>query len=116
MRISRQKINGGLNGLDTANTKYDEYLAQGTVTPSLGTPIVPPIAAIALASGGGVPGAVSVPAVPAPPAPPPAQTAQIPVPLNSDKPPEVRIADNRAVGQDLQNRRLAQIATGGVSG
>ncbi|MCL4670116.1 lytic transglycosylase, catalytic [Burkholderia pseudomallei] len=59
---------------------------------------------------------VSVPPVPTAPAVPPAQTAQIPVPLNSDKPLEVRIADDRAVGQDLRNRRLAQIATGGASG
>jgi hypothetical protein len=63
-----------------------------------------------------MPRAVSVPSIPSPAAPPPAQTAQIAVPINSDKPVEVRLADERAVGQDLQNRRLAQIATGGVSG
>jgi hypothetical protein len=62
------------------------------------------------------PPSVSVPSVPASPVAPPAQTAQIPVPVSSDKPLEVRLADDRAVGQDLNNRRLAQIATGGVSG
>lgn len=62
------------------------------------------------------PPSVSVPSVPAAPPPPPAPTAQIPVPVSSDAPIDVRISDDRAVGQDLQNRRLAQIATGGVSG
>ncbi|KVC81362.1 hypothetical protein [Burkholderia ubonensis] len=76
-------------------------------------PIAPVVATVAATPA---PLMLSVPPVPAAPAVPPAQTAQIPVPLNSDKPLEVRIADDRAVGQDLRNRRLAQIATGGLSG
>lgn len=58
---------------------------------------------------------IPVAAVPAAPVAPPAPTANIPVPLTIDKPVEVRVTDDRAVGQDLRNRRLAQIATGGVS-
>lgn len=114
---ARRTINGGLNGLSRAQEMFGAYRAQGTTTPVLdGTPAVPPIAAVASTYGGNGLGAVSVPSMPAPAAPPPAQTAQIPVPLNSDKPLEVRVADDRGVGQDLQNRRLAQIATGGLSG
>lgn len=114
---ARRAINGGLNGLSRAQEMFGAYRDQGTTTPVLdGTPVVPPIAAVASTCGGDGLGAVSVPSMPAPAAPPPARTAQIPVPLNSDKPLEVRLADDRAVGQDLRNRRLAQIATGGVSG
>jgi hypothetical protein len=53
--------------------------------------------------------------VPAPPAPPPTATASIPQKLNSEGPTEVRLAKETTVGQDLSDRRLAQIATGGVS-
>lgn len=112
-----KKINGGLNGLAQRDEKYKAYLASGTATPTLNAgSVVPPVTAVASAFGTGVPGAVSVPSMPSPASPPPAQTAQIPVPVNSDKPMEVRLTDDRGVGQDLQNRRLAQIATGGVAG
>jgi hypothetical protein len=52
---------------------------------------------------------------PPPPAPPPTVAANIPQQLNSDGPLEVRVAKETAVGQDLADRRLAQIATGGIS-
>lgn len=114
-----KKINGGLNGFDVRKEKYDTYLAQGTATPALGigtavAQAAPPVVTAAV----GAPQPPSIPsaAVPVTPAAPAAQQASIPVPVNSDKPLEVRVADDRAVGQDLQNRRLAQIATGGVSG
>ncbi|KVN83502.1 hypothetical protein WJ68_16455 [Burkholderia ubonensis] len=87
-------------------SRYDTVIGNG---------IPVPVVATAAAMPATLP-AVPVAPVPATPTAPPAQTAQIPVPLNSDKPLEVRVADDRAVGQDLQNRRLAQIATGGVSG
>ncbi|WP_204117374.1 glycoside hydrolase family 19 protein [Paraburkholderia sp. C35] len=116
-----RKLNGGLNGLDVRDEKYDKYLAQGSATPSLGTgtavaQAAPPPIATTAAAAAPKPPAIPVAAVPAAPAAPPAQQASIPVPVNSDKPLEVRVADDRAVGQDLGNRRLAQIATGGLSG
>ncbi|KVP00024.1 hypothetical protein WL21_11670 [Burkholderia ubonensis] len=87
-------------------SRYDTVVGSGIHVPVVAT----------AAATSATPPTVPVAPVPATPAAPPAQTAQIPVPLNSDKPLEVRFADNRAVGQDLQNRRLAQIATGGLSG
>ncbi|KVS36806.1 transglycosylase SLT domain-containing protein [Burkholderia ubonensis] len=87
-------------------SRYDTVVGSGIHVPVVAT----------AAATSATPPTVPVAPVPATPAAPPAQTAQIPVPLNSDKPLEVRFADDRAVGQDLQNRRLAQIATGGLSG
>jgi predicted chitinase len=46
---------------------------------------------------------------------PPAAQASIPVPMNSAGPMEVRVANDQAVGQDLKDRRLAAIATGGIA-
>lgn len=58
------------------------------------------------------PAQVSIPT--AMPAPPTAQ-APIQVPLSSREPMEVRVSNEQPVGQDLRDRRLAQIATGGIS-
>ncbi|KVR05342.1 hypothetical protein WK09_28165 [Burkholderia ubonensis] len=90
-------------------SRYDTVVGSGIPVPVVAT-------AAATPATPATPPIVPVAPVPAMPAAPLAQTAQIPVPLNSDKPLEVRVADDRAVGQDLQNRRLAQIATGGLSG
>ncbi len=109
---SRRRLNGGTNGVGRVSTLFPQYLAAGTLTPSIAT--VPPVLATAGVSGVQTPAVVA--SVPAMLTAPPAQTASIPVALTSDKPVEVRLTDDRAVGQDLQNRRLAQIATGGLSG
>jgi hypothetical protein len=58
------------------------------------------------------------PVPPAPVAPPPAPptvAADIPQPLNTPGPIDVRVSQDTTVGQDLSDRRLAQIATGGIS-
>ena len=41
--------------------------------------------------------------------------ANIPQQMNTPGPVDVRVSDGKAVGQDLNDKRLAQIATGGIS-
>ncbi|MFM0608672.1 hypothetical protein PQR05_29500 [Paraburkholderia sediminicola] len=110
------KINGGYNGLDERAAKFKAYKAMSpTVTAAAPAPVLP--SPVITAAAPAVPPAPPVPPTPAPPppAPPPTVAANIPQQLNSDGPLEVRVAKETAVGQDLADRRLAQIATGGIS-
>jgi hypothetical protein len=80
---------------------------------NLGGTLPAPTVAVAAAS--------PPPAPPVPPSPvapataPPTVAADIPQPLNSPGPIDVRVSQDSTVGQDLSDRRLAQIATGGIS-
>ncbi|CAG9163866.1 transglycosylase SLT domain-containing protein [Cupriavidus pinatubonensis] len=52
--------------------------------------------------------------VPAAPAVQPAAQAAIPVPINSKAPMEVTVTNDQPANQDIRDRRLAMVATGGV--
>ncbi len=54
--------------------------------------------------------------VPTAPVVPPAPQAAIPMPINSKAPMEVRVTNDQPASQDLRDRRLAMIATGGLGG
>ncbi|MBB1636076.1 glycoside hydrolase family 19 protein [Cupriavidus sp. UME77] len=60
---------------------------------------------------------ISVPSICVPTAPsvPPTAQAVIPIPMNSKGPMQVTLANDKAVDQDLRDRRLAMIATGGLA-
>ncbi|MEM5427212.1 glycoside hydrolase family 19 protein [Cupriavidus oxalaticus] len=133
-----KKINGGTNGLDDRKEKFGKYLAEtskpgfaagatsaaaapggptapATVAQAAAPSALPPVAAV---SAPAAPPHVSTPSVslPAAPSVPPTAQASIPVPMNRKAPMQVTIADNRPVSRDLRDRRLAMIATGGLSG
>lgn len=127
-----KKINGGTIGLDDRKEKYAHYLAETTkiakskteVAPATAQAAAPEATKVAAASVPVVataappaPPPMSVPSisVPATPSIPPTAEASIPMPLNSKAPLEVTLTDNQMVGQDIRDRRLAAIATGGMS-
>jgi hypothetical protein len=62
------------------------------------------------------PASIPAAAVSAPPVPSAAPRAEVPVKLNSDGPTVVTLANDQMANQDVRDRRLAQIATGGISG
>ncbi|WP_321946576.1 transglycosylase SLT domain-containing protein [Paraburkholderia sp. J10-1] len=49
-------------------------------------------------------------------APPPVAQASFQMPLSPSYPMQVVLADNRLIGQDVSDRRMAHIASGGISG
>ncbi|MFM0300384.1 hypothetical protein PQQ99_09720 [Paraburkholderia sediminicola] len=118
----RKKVNGGTIGLDDTRAKTASYLASikagdpavSAVTASSAAPSLP--SPVVTAAATAVPPTPPMPpvSVPPPPAPPPV-AANIPQKLNSDGPLQVRVAKDTTVGQDLSDRRLAQIATGGIA-
>jgi hypothetical protein len=56
-----------------------------------------------------------IPPAPPSPAPTPPVQANIPQPMNSQGPVDVRVSGDKSIGQDLGDKRLAQIATGGIA-
>lgn len=97
VEAATKAINGGTIGIDDRAAKFQQYLAATTAPAS--SPAANPVA-------------VNIPA----PAPlPPAANAAIPVPVNSKAPLQVTLSDNQLAAQDVRDRRLAQIATGGVA-
>jgi hypothetical protein len=62
------------------------------------------------------PASIRPPPVSVAPAPPPAASPELHVPLTSKGPLEVTVRNDQLANQDVKDRRLAQIATGGVSG
>ncbi len=84
------------------------------VTPSPVAPTAPSVTAVAAPSA---PPRVSMArmSVPVLAAAAPAAQPSIAMPMNSAGPMEVRVTNDEPVGQDLRNRRLAQIATGGIA-
>ena len=104
VRAVTKKINGGTNGLDDRTAKYGKYLSAASMG-ALSSP---------------APVAMSVPIAPTirPPSIPAAADAPpVVVPLTSgSKPQPVIVAQAPAdVGQDLRDRRIAHIATGGIA-
>lgn len=133
-----KKINGGTNGLDDREKKYAKYLAaanEGSLTASDGTqgkgpaaasaaPVVAQAPAPAGASSVITPAAPVVASASAPPVsvapsvPAVAEAPPITVPMASgdSSKPIVVAAQSRDVGQDLRERGIAHVATGGLSG
>ncbi|QQC63806.1 glycoside hydrolase family 19 protein [Paraburkholderia ginsengisoli] len=128
-----KKINGGTIGLDDRSRLFKQYLAEmnnpgfsaaiiaaGKVAPgaavaaSVAPSVAPPTVQVAAATP--VPIA-PVPTVTPPPmnVPPPPAVAAIPTQLNTPGPLDVRITNSQQAGQDLSDRQLAHIATGGLS-
>lgn len=134
-----RKINGGLNGIDDRRNKYEKYVAQAsagafgsgeaapagqnvvTVSSPTGadnaaqSPVASPVLmAAAPVQTASVP-AVTPPSVPAPPSV--AEAPKVPVPLGSGdngKPTQVNVPPPDA-GQDVRDRRIAHIVTGGYA-
>lgn len=79
--------------------------APNTILPS------PVVATAAVRPAGPMPSA----SIPPPPVAPPTATAAIPAKMNADAPIDVRVSQDQTVGQDLSDRRLAHIATGGIA-
>jgi putative chitinase len=104
VRAVTKRINGGTNGLDDRTAKYGKYLSAAS-TGALGTPA--PVAFSAPTAQ-----TIRPPSIPAA-----ADILPVVVPLTSSaKPQPVIVAQAPAdVGQDLRDRRLAHIVTGGVS-
>jgi putative chitinase len=109
------KINGGTNGLQDRKDKFKAYLAESS--PAKTADVAASATPMTLASA--APGAsvrpptppAAVPAV-APPPPPPA--VEIPIPMDSKPAIAVTVASEKLAGQDLKDRQLARIATGGL--
>lgn len=108
VRAVTKKINGGTNGLDDRTAKYGKYLSAASA--GAFSPLVafsPPVAF----------SAPKAPTIRAPSIPAAADTQPLTIPLSStSKPQVVTVAQAPAdVGQDLRDRRIAHIATGGVA-
>lgn len=104
---ARKLYNGGNIGLAAVSEQYKAQLAANPGGPS---PIVTASAA--------PPARAALPTVtvPAPAAAEPSAVANIPFKMNSPAPLDVRVSTDQLAGQDMSDRKLAHIATGGVSG
>lgn len=104
VRAVTKRINGGTNGLDDRTAKYGKYLSESFRAP-IGTPA--PVALSAPAAQ-----TIRPPSIPAS-----ADILPVVVPLasGSSKQSIVVAQAPSDVGQDLRDRRIAHIATGGVS-
>lgn len=94
-----RKINGGLNGLDDRKALYSQYLANPGTAVSTSIPV-----------------ASAVPSAPAIPTPAPAPKVPVQVASSAGAGRGFVNPSLAEPGQDLQERRLAHIATGGYSG
>ena len=114
---TRKGIQGAGLGLADTSAKTDKYLAAIRAgDPALTTaPSLPPAVLDAAASAPPPAPPMPTSSAPAPLDAPPTVAANIPQQLNTPGPIEVRVAKDTTVGQDLTDRRLAQIATGGIS-
>lgn len=95
-----------------ANTVIGKASMPTAGLPPTSVPVVPQVTA----SAPRMPAPASIPqgAVAAPPVPSAPPTAEMPVKLNSEGPTVVTLANDQMANQDVRDRRLAQIATGGM--
>lgn len=102
VRAVTKRINGGTNGLDDRAAKYEKYLSAASVGA-----FRPPVSFSAPPAA-----SVRAPSIPAA-----AETQPVVLPLTSgSKSQPVIVAQAPVdVGQDLRDRRIAHIATGGVA-
>jgi len=127
-----KKINGGTNGLDDRESKYAKYLASandGSLAQATGgasgSPATPGVVASQQAPSSAIaspapPVVASISAPPvsvAPTAPPIAEAPTVAVPMASadTKKAAAVAAPSQDAGQDLKDRRIAHIVTGGLS-
>jgi predicted chitinase len=113
----RKKVNGGTIGLDDTKAKTASYLAAikaGDPALSATPALSPPVITAAASAAPPMP-PMPTASAPPPPAAPPTVPANIPQQLNTPGPIDVRVSKDTTVGQDLSDRRLAQIATGGIA-
>jgi predicted chitinase len=106
IRTARKLVNGGLNGIDDVSQKFSSYLAQ-TQSNSFRMASLPAQS-------------VTAPSVPAPSLPKAAKANDAPpivTTLATDaKREKLTVTVNKGdVGQDVSDRRIAHIATGGLS-
>jgi len=107
------KINGGLNGIGHRKELYASYRAAAPSMTAAAT--LPPAVLSAAASAPPPLPPMPTASAPAPLDVPPTVAANIPQQMNTPGPIEVRVAKDSTVGQDLSDRRFAQIATGGIA-
>ncbi len=142
VEAATRKINGGLNGIDDRRSKYEKYVAQANAgafgggepasvalvapqsvqntTPvdvgdAIQSPVASPVLMAAAPAQTASAPAVIPPSVPAPPAI--AEAPKIPAPLGTGdggKPTQVNVPPPDA-GQDVRDRRIAHIVTGGYA-
>lgn len=89
---------------------------QPTVVQAAGVTAAVPVA-MGVPAPAALAGAPNIPsvAVASQVAPPPAARADVPIPLSSKAPLEVTVRNDKLAGQDVKDRRLAHIATGGMA-
>ena len=109
--MSPQELNALLDGMKTTEGYRAGVTRVSDVVP--GIPAATPAPAL--------PSAKSVPAIPPSattpaPLPPQAPRVDVPVQLNSKPPQVVTVANDSLANQDVKDRRLAHIATGGMTG
>jgi putative chitinase len=139
-------INGGDNGLADRKNLFDKYLAETTAaapvagrsgaqraargeasTQAAPVPALPMVTLPTLAMmplplplplQAPLAGSMSLPAIAVntPTVPPPVPRADAPVPLSSKGPLEVTVRNGTLANTDIRGRRLAHIATSGISG
>ncbi|WP_227461712.1 glycoside hydrolase family 19 protein [Cupriavidus pauculus] len=114
---ARKGVNGGTIGLADVQAKYGKYMAEGPIaaqTLTASAAAAPPMTAAATVA----PTFKATPqpvAAPPPPSIPSTAEANIPERLNTRDPVQVTVNDSRLAAQDVRDRRIAQIATGGVA-
>lgn len=102
-------------GLVVSAAKPAQVVA--SAVPAAASPAPATLSPIAAATAPAVAPSISVPSISVPTAPsvPPAAQAAIPTPMTSKGPLQVTVANDKAVSQDVKDRRLALIATGGLA-
>jgi predicted chitinase len=115
VKAATRAINGGLNGVDHRDSLYASYRKGIGDAPAIATASAPPSPPIVAAAAAPRPVQAPTATVPPPPAAPPTATANIPQPMGSKAPIDVRVQNDTLAAQDLRDRRLAQIATGGIA-
>jgi predicted chitinase len=115
VRAARQRVNGGENGLAEVRAKYRDYLAE-TTAGKYAVASLKPVMPIQMAQVQSV--SAPSPSVPAMPKPPViAEAPKVMMPLTGESRKSISInIDRDDIGQDISDRRLAHIVTGGLSG
>ncbi|WP_454056799.1 glycoside hydrolase family 19 protein [Cupriavidus sp. Marseille-Q8015] len=115
---ARRGVNGGTIGLADVQAKYGKYIAEGPITAQTLTASAAAAAPPMTAAAAVAPTFKATPqpvATPTPPSIPATAEANIPERLNTRDPVQVTVSDSRLASQDVRDRRIAQVATGGVA-
>ncbi|WP_175712239.1 glycoside hydrolase family 19 protein [Burkholderia ambifaria] len=137
VKAATKGVNGGLNGVEARDSEYKKYLAvttapgyldsrrvaqidtqqfaKSSALSSVGQPVPTPTARGYDLSSATSKFAFSVPQLPMRGALPALPEISIPAPLSSPAPVRVTLIRDQQIGQDVSDRRIAHIATGGIS-